>query len=264
MRRAHFLLVVLATCCASAAFAQDDKAADDLLGESKPAPAAEGETPEGTSVLPQDEVQVGGTELGDSVGGATGFVFKQGFYTQSELGGFFTFGAVVPGVTTGYSISRTACPSGVPCEPVLWSSLQPFVGLSLGYDLFQWLGIQASFGTGFVANAAIYNAGANNPRDYGMTMVNLAVVGSFYVLERLAIMGKLAGGVALFTPEPAPKEPTLGGDVTIGAGVRYATLLPDVFVGLDVNANIGLLPSSGGALLMIPGVSITPVVKYVF
>jgi hypothetical protein len=265
------VLSLLMTVGLSSAAAAQDKpegdAAADLLGESKPADAAAGD--DSSAVLPDQEVEVGGAEVGDSVGGATGFVFKQGFYTQSEIGGFFTFGNVVPGVSTGFTINRgeageTACGTGIPCKPVLWSQLQPFIGLSIGYDLFQWLGIQVSYGTGFVANAAIYNNAATNPRDYGLTMINVAVVGSFYVLERLAIMAKLQGGVALITPEPAPLEPTLGGNIGLGIGVRYATLLPDVFVGLDLNGVAGLLPTSGGGLVMIPGVSITPVIKYVF
>jgi hypothetical protein len=270
MLRANLLsivvpLLVTVVAVAPVVHAQAEPTGDagaDVLSESKPADAATDDT--SSTVLPDQEVEVGGAEVGDSVGGATGFVFKQGFYTQSELGGFFTLGNLVPGVGTGFTISTTECPTGIPCAPVLWSQLQPFIGLSLGYDLFQWLGIQVSYGTGFVANAAIYNTEAVNPRDYGLTMVNVAVVGSFYVLERLAIMGKVQGGVAFVTPEPAPKEPTLGGNVGLGIGVRYATLLPDVFVGLDVNGVVGLLPTTGGALLLIPGMSITPVIKYVF
>ena len=118
-----------------------------------------------------------------------------------------------------------------------------------------------SFGTGFGANAAIYNKELENPRDYGITTVNGAVVGSFYVLERLALMAKLFGGATFLSPEPAPGEDTIGVNGGLGIGVRYATLLPDVFVGLDGNAGVVFVPGSG---LIIPTVSFAPVIKYVF
>lgn len=229
-------------------------AGDDGEGESAPAD-------DGTS-LPDEEVKTGGTTLGESVGGATGFVFKQGIYTQSDLGGFFVLGAGV-GMPSGYTIAEE-CNSRAPCKPVPTSQLQPYIGLSVGYDIFQWLGIQLSFGTGFVANAAVYNEGAENPRDYGLTTVNAAVVGSFYVLERLAIMGKLMGGLAVMSPEPAPDENTIGGNVGAGVGIRYATLLPDVFVGIDANFNLAIIPGTNLAGAIVPGISFAPVIKYVF
>jgi len=239
-------------------------AADDVLdgepeAEKKPATGEDGA--ESHSALPDAEVEVGGTVLGQSMGGATGFVFKQGIYTQSDLGGFFVLGAAA-GSPTGFTISEEC--NGPPCKAALWSQLQPYIGLSVGYDISQWLGVQLSFGTGFVANAAIYNQTLENPRDYGITTVNGAIVGSFCLLERLAIMGKLFGGAAFVSPEPAPNEPTLGGNAGVGFGVRYATLLPDVFVGLDGNVMVAFIPSSGGSMVIIPGISFAPVIKYVF
>jgi hypothetical protein len=262
--RSSALVVALTLCAAAPSLAQDDK-------KSPPAGASEGDVlddkaiDDATASLPDEEVKVGGTKLGESVGGATGFVFKQGFYTQSDLGGFFTLGAAL-GANTGYSISRDAaqCPRGAPCVPVSTSNLQPYIGLSLGYDISQYFGIQASFGTGFVENAALYSQSEKNPRDYGFTMANLAAVGSFYVLERLAISVKLAGGLAFVTPEPEPGEPTVGGNVGFGIGVRYATLLPDVFVGIDGNVLAGIIPTSNASPLIIPAISFAPVIKYVF
>jgi hypothetical protein len=241
-----------------------EAAADVLEGgdaADAPKPATDENGDESHTVLPDSEVKVGGTVLGQSVGGATGFVFKQGIYTQSDLGGFFVLGAGA-GAPTGYTIDNRC--GGPPCKPQFWSQLQPYIGLSVGYDILQWLGVQLSFGTGFVANAAIYDRSIENPRDYGITTVNGAVVGSFYVLERLAIMGKVFGGAAVISPEPSPGEPTIGGNAGVGIGVRYATLLPDVFVGLDGNMMVAFIPDSAGALLIIPGVSFAPVIKYVF
>jgi hypothetical protein len=238
-------------------------AEDDVLADDDKKPQAD----DGT-VLPDEEVKAGGTVLGDSVGGATGFVFKQGFYTQSDLGGFFVIGNAL-GSPTGFTAPKETCPDGTPgggrpCSPTTTSNLQPYIGLSVGYDITQWLGVQVSYGTGFVAAGAIYDDSPQNPRDYGLTTLNLAVVGSFYAFDRLAIMGKLMGGGALISPEPSPDEPTIGGNAGVGVGIRYATLLPDVFVGLDGNVNVAFIPASSGPLVIIPGVSFAPVIKYVF
>jgi len=277
MNRAALPLVVIATLAGTAHAADSTgdlprlelrptgallAAEDDVLGDEEKKPASDD-----GSVLPEEEVKAGGTVLGDSVGGATGFVFKQGFYTQSDLGGFFVIGNGL-GSPTGFTIAAT-CPDGSagggkPCNPVPWSQLQPFIGLSVGYDITQWLGVQVSYGTGFVANAAVYPDSIENPRDYGLTTLNVAVVGSFYVLDRLAIMGKLMGGGAFISPEPAPDEPTIGGNAGFGVGVRYATLLPDVFVGIDGNVMVAFIPDSAGSMVIIPGVSFAPVIKYVF
>lgn len=247
----------------AAAAPADSKAADvvDEVPDAEEAVKKAGDGEEVSTSLPDAEVKVGGTVLGQSVGGATGFVFKQGVYTQSDLGGFFVLGNSL-GSPTGFSISQEC--GGPPCQPVPYSQLQPYIGLSVGYDILQSVGVQLSFGTGFVANAAVYSESLENPRDYGLTNIDLAVVGSFYVLERLAIMGKVFGGATFISPEPAPNEPTLGGNGGFGFGVRYATLLPDVFVGLDSNVIIAFIPSTGGSPVIIPGISFAPVIKYVF
>jgi hypothetical protein len=225
---------------------------DDAPAEDKKPAGEDGE--ESSTALPDKEVKVGGTQLAEDTGGATGFVFKQGFYTQSDLGGFFRFG--------GFTIAET-CDPGVACQAVFWSNLQPFIGLSAGYDLFKWLGIQLSFGTGFVANAAPYGNSPYSPRDYGVTFVNLGVVGSWYFLDRLALAVKLFGGGSFLVPAPDQDEPFYGGNAGVGLGIRYATLLPDTFIGFDVNFHAAMSPGTGG-LLFIPAISFAPVLKYVF
>jgi hypothetical protein len=235
--------------------AQSDDAADEGGDAEEGAGAEDTEAGEGedSTVLPDKEVQVGGTKIGESVGGATGFVFKQGFYAQSELGGYQRFG--------GFTINNSC--GGTPCEPVIVSQFQPFIGLAIGYDFVNWLGVQASFGTGFVANAAPYDS-ANSPRDFGMSFLNLSVVGSYYFLDRLAVSGKIFGGALFLSPEPDLDEPFYGFNAGVGLGVRYATLLTDVFVGLDGNFYASFAPSTAGSFLIIPAYSITPVIKYVF
>lgn len=232
------------------------RAEDEAPAADKPA-GEEGDTEEKSSSLPEKEVKVGGSVVGESVGGATGFVFKQGFYTQSDLGGFFRIGGFTLGPESG----------GVPDTEVVTSQLQPYIGLSAGYDLFSWLGIQASFGTGFVANAAPYGGRSPNvPRDYGVTFLDLGVVGQYYFLDRLALALKLSGGGTLLTPAPDTDEPNLGGNATVGLGIRWASLLPDTFVGIDGNFHAAFVPTNDPAnpMLVIPGFSFAPVIKYVF
>jgi hypothetical protein len=221
--------------------------------EEKP-PEAE-EPAEKSTNLPDKEVKVGGTVVGESMGGATGFVFKQGFYTQSDLGGFFRLGGFTP---------SQECDPGVNCKPVMTSQTQPYLGLSIGYDLMQWLGIQLSFGTGFVANAAPYSDAPNSPRDYGVTMLDVGVVASWYFLDRLALALKLMGGGTFLVPDPDLGEPAYGGNALVGLGLRYATLLPDTFVGIDANFHAAFTPTAAGGMLFIPAFSFAPVIKYVF
>jgi hypothetical protein len=245
-------------------------AASSVVDDDAPAPkkkSADDDAAE-SSTTGSKEVKVGGAQVGESVGGATGFVFKQGFYTEAvPLGGFFRIG--------GFTISD-AC-GGIPCEPVATSQLQPYIALSGGYDIVQWLGIEATFGTGFVANAAPYgNAGgcgaapapkcasSNTPRDYGITMIDLGVVAQWYFLDRVALAFKLFGGATFLIPPPDVTEPYYGGNIGAGIGIRYATLLPNTFIGIDANFNGEFAPDSGGGLLFIPAFSFAPNIKYVF
>jgi hypothetical protein len=227
--------------------AQDDLYDDDVLGDSpaaQPARVEDGARPAGS---PGESGQV----IGQSVGGATGFVHQTGFYTMSDLGGFVRFGGWADGEACGFR-----------CVQRPWSNLQPYIGLAMGYDIFDWLAVQGSFGTGFVANAAPVALTPNSPRDFGITFVNVAVVGTLW-LDRFGISGKVFGGGALLQPAPLPDELPLGGNVGAGIGLRWATLLPGVTVGADVNG-YAVIAQGGGEVLIIPGLSFAPVIKYVF
>lgn len=204
---------------------------------------------------PASEVQSGGAQVDESVGGAVGFVRRTGFYTASDLGGFIRFGGWADGQACGFR-----------CVSRVTSNLQPFIGLAVGYDILDWLGVQATFGTGFVANAA--PLGDPNgydfptPRDYGITFVNLAVLGSFWI-DRLGLVGKVFGGAAVLQPPPLPEDSPFGGNIGAGVGVRWATLLNSVTIGIDVNGYLTFAPAAG-SMIMIPGLSFAPVIKYVF
>lgn len=226
------------------AAAQDDVLDDEEGGE--PASDEEG--------APDREVKPGGQTVGETVGGATGFVLKTGFYTASDLGGFIRFG--------GYTTGEDCGGPDRNCKPRITSNLQPYIGLSVGYDIFSWLGVQLGFGTGFVANAAPVEGAPGSPRDYGITFTNLAVLGSWYI-DRFGIVGKVFGGGAFLSPAPLPDAPFVGGNAGGGLGIRWATLLTDVTVGFDVNAYAVFVPDGGG-MLVIPGMSFSPVLKYTF
>lgn len=252
-------LAVLSLVVAQPAFAQKKKGA-----AAKPAPA-EAPVEEATSPVDDEEpdedeaaaaereVQYKGAELGEVVGGATGFVFKRGFYTQSDLGGYFRLG--------GYTDSQDG---GLRAKEVIWSNLQPFIGLSVGYDVLDFLAVQGSLGTGFVANAAPIGGDQNSPRDYGMIFTNLAVVPSWNFFDRYVLMGKVFGGGVFLTPPPSLNVPFYGGNVGAGIGLQYATLLTDVIIGIEVNSFVSFIPDGGGSVLIIPGFNFAPVIKYVF
>jgi hypothetical protein len=231
---------------APAAAAEETSAVDD----EEPAPK---ESDAEAAAAAEREVQYKGAELGEVVGGATGFVFKRGFYTQSDLGGYFRL--------FGYTDDQTG---GLRAKPVFWSNLQPYIGLSVGYDVLDFLAVQGSLGTGFVANAAPIQGDPDSPRDYGMIFTNIAVVPSWNFFDRYVLMGKVFGGGTFITPPPSLTVPFYGFDVGGGIGLQYATLLTDVIIGIEVNSFVSFIPDGGGGLIIIPGFNFAPVIKYVF
>lgn len=185
------------------------------------------------------------------VAGATGFVRPKGFYTSSDLGGFIRFGGWADGEDCGFR-----------CASRISSNLQPYIGLAVGYDLLDFLAVQVSFGTGFVANAAPVQGTPDSPRDYGITFTNVALIGSYY-FDRFGIVAKAFGGGAFVNPAPLPDANFAGGNLGGGLGVRWATLLTDVTIGVDVNGYAVFVPDEGG-VLVIPGMSFAPVLQYTF
>ena len=229
--------------------AQDD---DDFLGDLED-PESDGSTEAGRVEAGEEEV----VEAQETMGGATGFVFRRGLYTASDLGAFLRFG--------GYTYDeQTLC---LRCKARTTSDLAPFIGLAVGYDVSSWLGLQLSFGSGYVAGAApVQGNGTDHldgtyPLDHAITMINVASVFSWYFWDRLALQGKLFGGLALLTPEPIIDQGGTAFDGGAGIGLQYATLLTDVIVGVDVNFYYVYHPA---ARVSIPGLSIAPVIKYVF
>lgn len=236
---------------------EDDLGEDELLDEIDEELAEEDQP---------KEIEVGGENIGESLGGATGFVFPTGFYVSSDLGGFIRFGGY------GDDRSGTGC---LRCLPKLYSDLQPWIGLNIGYDILPWIGIETTFATGFIGDSAPYGYNGtdpsvtppvgveDSPENSAVSMVNLALTGSWYFFDRLGIQGKIFGGGALLTPDPDPSHLNLvrsftceaggwgdpspdkdcggqfGSDAAasfgVGLGLRYATLLTNVVIGFDVN-----------------------------
>ncbi len=241
----------------------------------------------------EEQVTYGGTVLNESVGGATGFQYPQGLYLSTDLGVFSRFG--------GYSDSGAmAC---VRCAPVFMSKAQPWLGINLGYDITKSFGFELSLSSGFIGEASAqgYDAAAGetsslepscinsndctSPENSNLTMLNLGITGTWFFYDRLALQGKLFGGVALMTADPNGNQANwllpddvnadLGFSFGLGFGLRYATLLPNVIIGLDVNL-VGVYSQalstrhlfgakvSDTGLPLLPALSAGPVIKYVF
>jgi hypothetical protein len=234
--------------------AQSDDS-DDFLGELEDA-ESDGASESGRIEAGEEEEDAMAPAA--ELGGATGFVFKRGFYTASDLGAFMRFG--------GYTYDeQTLC---LRCKARTTSDLAPYIGLAVGYDMTEWLGLQLSFGSGYVAGAAPVQGtdqahlDSTYPLDHAITMVNAAAVFSWYIWDRLALEGKLFGGIAFLSPAPMQDVDGLAFDGGAGIGLQYATLLTDVIIGLDTNFYAIYHPNAQVGL--IPGLSISPVIKYVF
>ena len=254
---ATFLALALAIPVATVSIAPPAVAQDDLLDEEVPASDAEA-APTADSSQP---TTVAATDT--SVGGATGFVFKTGLYLTSELGGFIRFG--------GYGDS--AVDNCLRCVNKISSNLQPWIALTIGYDFLKFLGAEVTLGTGFIAEAGPIPNEGNSPENSAVTMLNVAVTGSYYI-DRFALTGKGFVGGALLTPGPFPDAVPVGGQAGVSFGVRYATLLTNVVIGLDVatylifspdvaTADIGPV-ALGSGIPIIPALSFGPVIKYTF
>lgn len=180
-----------------------------------------------------------------------GFEYSRGFYTESDLGLFLRFGGWADEKSGTQVVSARS-------RQVTASNLQPYIGFSVGYDVLDFLSLQLSYGTGYVANAAPRQGEPESPLDHSITLVNLAVVGNILVLDRVALEARMFGGGALFSPAPTPKDSMFGGDVGGGLGIKYMTLLPGFIIGADVNFFL-TFPE------IVPALAFSPlIIKYVF
>ena len=206
------------------------------------------------------------------------FDVKRGFFREGDLGIFFAFG----GVNT----------NAVQPTPRSTSNLQPYMGITIGYDVAHGRNYNFALGgrfamllnggAGRVSNAEL-EAGPGDPdpttksADFSIMQAGLAASLGIRLDERLALNLKADGGLALLDPDPnraaaarplpgtgmgAPIDGAgglgIGGIFGVGAGVEYYTMLDGFSVGLFARF-IGVVGDS-----FIPGLSVTVPIKYNF
>lgn len=191
------------------------------------------------------------------------FQIRRGFFAESDLGAFFTFG--------GYNTNVPELPSkGM-------SNVQPYLGLILGYDLMSKPKTNLSLG---LKLAAGFSAGGGRPsgeqlqdvdtattlpNDFAVYEAGLTIGFAYFVSERVALTVKADGGAAIVTPDttiPASVAgaggTAVGGVAGGGLGVEYFTLLNDFSVGVDLR--FGAIFHGG----MIPSASVSVPIRYTF
>lgn len=173
------------------------------------------------------------------------FVLRRGFYTAADLGVGMTFGGV-----RGYS------------------NVQPYVAVRLGFDIGNYVSLEAAFASVYASGNALSNndapaAGGQEVQNYGMFMMGADVVGAFRATERFEIQPKLGGGMCRIDPQPtSPSDlnatvnamnPYVGG----GVDFKYLTLLTDFSAGLSTTFYYVLGPN-------IPALGLGFAVRYTF
>ncbi|MBM65290.1 MAG: hypothetical protein CMH55_03535 [Myxococcales bacterium] len=211
---------------------------------------------------------------------ASEFEIPRGWYLESDLGAFMRFG--------GVKHCPLDCSTQVAAS-VGNSALQPFVGLAVGKDLTDNVGVQLLFGTGYVAGAAVgdeqfYTMPGTDPsqkilppQDYSLTFINPQVTYLILIEQlRLGLEVKAGGGLVIAQdaidvsgkPVTTPTEAqgsSMHLNVSAGLSVKYLTLLTGFVVGADVSGGLVLGPTmASGAAHNIPYLSISPAIKYVF
>jgi hypothetical protein len=223
--------------------------AQDLEPESSPDPAA----PD-AQVAPEPESQP--------------FPIRRGFYAEADLGVFLTL------------LGRNTNKATLPAKST--SNAQPYLGITLGYDVLEKPGFTLGVG---LKLAAGYSSGAGRisdtelndgsitdvqlmtrPNDFAVYEIGVSVAMGFMVHERVAITLKLDGGMGaayanpyLFASETGAAGAAIGGMAGGSLGVEYFTLLNDFSVGLDLRG-AGVFIAGN----IIPAVSITAPIKYTF
>lgn len=205
------------------------------------------------------------------------FAIPRGVFVESNLGGFLRFG--------GLKHCKVDCNSDnwVPTETAT-SSIQPFVGFTVGKDLTRQFGVQVLLATGFVKGGAVgtvnefqmpgtaFESKLLPPEDYSLTYITaqgtylllleqfrlgLEFKGGFGpVLASNGIAVSATAAAETLKPEDLPTV-SLDWSVSGGVSVKYLTLLTGFVVGVDLAGGFVL----GGA---IPFMHISPAVKYVF
>jgi hypothetical protein len=167
---------------------------------------------------------------------------RRGFFTETDIGGFFTLGG-----DNGYS------------------NLQTYLQLGAGYQLtigegrgLVPLGVHVAIG----ANAQ--NCWSGLKRDDtcnlsdNFTLIFISASGGYLhrVLDRLYVGGKIIAGWTLLDPAPVANV-TGGVNAGVAASVEYATNMDHFSIGLDVAFRFVIGPN-------IPSLGFYPRVQYTF
>ena len=187
------------------------------------------------------------------------FQSKQGFFLSADVGTFTALG----GFSDPLVLPLEA--KNIFRQSRLVSSIQPYVGVVVGYDIWKYLALGIKMGRGYVASAARLPDDINSPTDYALSFIDAALIGSFPIYQRIQSSGSVFVGLAMMTPGVFPGARRFGVDVGASLGVHYQTLLDGLFVGLDVSGRISLVPETNiGILPGIVSISLIPLIGYVF
>ncbi len=187
------------------------------------------------------------------------FKSKQGWFLAADVGAFTALG----GFSDPLILPLEA--TNIFREPRFTSSIQPYVGVVVGYDVWKYVAFAIKLGRGYVASAARLATAVNSPTDYALSFVDLALIASFPIYQRIQFSGSVFAGIAMMTPGVLPHARPFGVDAGASLGVHYQTLLDGLFVGLDVSGRISLIPETNiGILPGIVSISLIPLIGYVF
>ncbi len=192
---------------------------------------------------------------------------RRGLSAEGEFGVFFTLGGRDANDPQEGFPSRTVSNAG------------PYVAVIVGYDVYETDGFALSIGPKF---GAAYNSGSARltesdiasvgddaastySNDYGAYEASLNLSAIFMVTDRLAVTGKVNGGVAFIdvnptvdSADPDAGNLAIGGLFGVSGGVEWYTLLNGFSVGLQVRFQ-GLLVDG-----FIPGIAIPATLRYTF
>ncbi|MCK6544327.1 adventurous gliding motility protein CglE [Myxococcota bacterium] len=246
----------------------------------EPAPADATTAPAGdtaTNTPPADQAASATATPDDA------FKIKRGFFAESDLGLFMTFGG------------RNTNNPDLPARGV--SNVQPHLGVTVGYDVVHGpkynfsLGVKLAMGFSGGAGRATeseiaegINDVTTKSNDYTVIETGIQAAFSYLVTDRLALTLKADGGGGFLDPDPTvatiTEPPCPEGANTVdngracitpgsgsaafapmfgaGIGVEYFTLLNDFSVGVTLRF-AGILKDG-----MIPAASATFPIKYTF
>jgi len=207
------------------------------------------------------------------------FPIRRGMYAEADLGVFLTL------------MGRNTNKAGLPAK--VTSNTQPYVGVTLGYDVLAkptfTLGVGLKLAAGYSSGAGrVSDTDLNDPsitqaelmtlpNDFAVYEAGIAVAVGIMVHERIAITVKVDGGLGAayanpytFAGKAGSADAGYGAIVGGSVGVEYFTLLNDFSVGLDlrgVGAFIRWERDSNPNVVntsVIPATSITVPIKYTF